>query len=74
MSRKGSLLLVSFSEVNSIFSWHEMKFCKPELEPDDRCKTSETLLINWICRKDLHIQCRTQTYFHTVESVWAPKK
>ena len=20
------------------------------------------------------MQCRTQTYFHTVESVWAPKK
>ena len=32
--------------------WNKgLKFCKPELEPDDRCKTSETSLINWICRK-----------------------
>ena len=23
----------------------------PELQPDDRCKTSETSLINWIYRK-----------------------
>ena len=28
-----------------------IKICMPELQPDDRCKTSETSLINWIYRK-----------------------
>ena len=27
-----------------------IKFCEPELKPDDRCKPSEMSLINWICR------------------------
>ena len=28
-----------------------IKICMPELQSDDKCKTSETSLINWICRK-----------------------
>ena len=42
----------------------------PELQPDDRCKTSETLLINWICRNNEyynnHTNNHTSLYYREV--------
>lgn len=45
------VLIVLFRYGVLVIHMFLIKFCKPELQPADRCKTSEKLLINWICRK-----------------------